>query len=305
MWSLTVERVARFADDTAVVALGDGRFAVDVRRDWFVHVGPNGGFVAAVLLRAAVEALADPARRPRTLNVNYLAALAEGEAVVEVRVERVARSAAFVSCRLVQGDRTAALALVSFATERAPVVGIGALRPPGVLPPERCVDLLADLEPAPVRARWDTRWAIGPAPARQPVGAPPSFAAEAIEVGGWIRPSGPSGYDAVVLAAMADGWIPPLIARYGAAAVSTPTIELTVHFRDHGRLAALADDEWCLVRFVSSMSGEGFVNEDGEIWSGDGHLLAHSRQLAMLTPPPAGWAGADPTSTTVTIAGAP
>ena len=42
---------------------------------------------------------------------------------------------------------------------------------------------------------------------------------------------------------------------------------------------------WFLVVFRSQMAADGFVEEDGEVWSRDGRLLAHSRQLALTLSP--------------------
>jgi len=59
------------------------------------------------------------------------------------------------------------------------------------------------------------------------------------------------------------------------------TVDLTVHVRS---LPPAGYDDWCLVRFRSVASTAGFCEEDGEIWSRDGQLLAQSRQLAALIP---------------------
>jgi acyl-CoA thioesterase len=61
-------------------------------------------------------------------------------------------------------------------------------------------------------------------------------------------------------------------------AFRVPTIDLTVHFRS----ARLAADDWFLARFRTRSSIEGFLEEDGEIWSRDGRLLVQSRQLALV-----------------------
>ncbi len=37
--------------------------------------------------------------------------------------------------------------------------------------------------------------------------------------------------------------------------------------------------------FRSSYASDGLFEEDGELWSPDGVLLAHSRQLALLVAP--------------------
>jgi acyl-CoA thioesterase len=86
---------------------------------------------------------------------------------------------------------------------------------------------------------------------------------------------------------MADAWVPPIFCLPDPPPTTVPTLELTVHFRDHERLAAMAPDDWCLAVFRSETAREGFVDESGSIWSADGHLLAQARQLAVLVPLPA------------------
>ena len=46
--------------------------------------------------------------------------------------------------------------------------------------------------------------------------------------------------------------------------------------------AAFPPGEYELCVFRSRYAREGFLEEDGEIWSASGDLLAHSRQLALL-----------------------
>ena len=53
---MPTERVARFDADTAVVPLGGGRFGACMDRGWWIERGPNGGYVAAVILRALTAA---------------------------------------------------------------------------------------------------------------------------------------------------------------------------------------------------------------------------------------------------------
>ena len=61
-----------------------------------------------------------------------------------------------------------------------------------------------------------------------------------------------------------------------------PTIDLSVHFRAPMPPAARPDDPYLCV-FRSQIARDGYVEEDGEIWTRDGILLAQSRQLALLS----------------------
>src|SRR5205823_18049 len=75
-----VAETGAFERDTAVRRLttglpsaqeGEIAFAADVSPDWRAGRGPHGGYVAAIMLRALIEALDDAARAPRSLTVHY------------------------------------------------------------------------------------------------------------------------------------------------------------------------------------------------------------------------------------------
>ena len=78
--------MSRFAEDTAVNALGDGRYRASISRAWWIERGPNGGYLAAIVLRAILAEVDDPARRPRSLTLHYLRPPVEGPCEVAVPV---------------------------------------------------------------------------------------------------------------------------------------------------------------------------------------------------------------------------
>ena len=79
------------------------------------------------------------------------------------------------------------------------------------------------------------------------------------------------------LAALTDAWLPTVFSRITAPA-SAPTVDLTIHFRS----PPPQRPEPCLVVFRSWLATDGFFDEEGEVWSEDGSLLAQSRQLALV-----------------------
>jgi acyl-CoA thioesterase len=259
---------ARFDLDTTVTPLGDGRYEGRMDRGWWIARGPNGGYVAAVILRGLTAAVADPARSPRSFTVHFLAPPAEGPVTLETAVERAGRQLTFVTGRLRQGERLLAVAQSVFSL---PIVApeFDDREPPDVPAPDE-LDPMAVAGPMeiPMRERYETRWAIG---------SLPFTAGDRAEVGGWIRLTDPRPADHVLLAALTDAWLPPVFSRT-TERFGVPTIDLTIHFRS----AHLPDDDWFLVRFRTRSSLEGFLEEDGEIWSREGRMLAQSRQLALV-----------------------
>jgi acyl-CoA thioesterase len=255
---------------TAVAPLGDGAWRATCDTAWSTPAGPNGGYLAAIVLRAMAAELADPAREPRSLTCHYLRSPSDGDVDVEVAIERSGRAVSAVSARLSQGEKLCILALGAFAIDFEGALDYAGT-PPAVSAPEAVQRI-----PAAPAIRMTEQFEIRPA-----IGALPFTGAGEAVTGGWLRFAEPQPLDAIGLAMYADAWWPAPYMRT-TRPVNAPTIDLTVHFRAPAAAAAVGAHEPLLVVFRSSTAAGGFFEEDGELWSRDGVLLAHSRQLALL-----------------------
>jgi acyl-CoA thioesterase len=261
--------MSAFARATAVESLGDGAWRATCDGAWATQLGANGGYLAALILRAMVSELDDPAREARSLTCHYLRPPAVGEVRLDVSVQRSGRSLSTVTARLSQADALCVLAVAAFGIELNGAVDYAAQAPPAPRP-ER-VDRLAPVAEVPITTHFVMRPTIG---------APLYAGAEDSVTGGWLRFADPQALDAPALAMYADAWWPSPLPRL-TRPVAAPTIDLTVHFRAPA-VAAAIDEEPVLAVFRSSTAAGGFFEEDGQLWSRDGVLLAHSRQLALL-----------------------
>jgi acyl-CoA thioesterase len=263
---------ARFDTDTAVIPAGSGTYRGRIDAGWWIERGPNGGYVAAVLVQAFLAEVADPLRHARSLTVHYLAPAVEGPVEVVVRTERTGRLVSFLSARLTQGDRLIATAQAAFAT----LTGAGpAFADPSFpdYPHPDTIDQGADPPGlVPMRERYEYRHLTG---------APWDGPATTAETGGWIRLAEPRPYDAAVVAALSDAWYPAIFTRL-TERMGVPTVDLTVHVRSIHALQQMRPDDWMAVRFRTTVADEGFLEEDGQLWAPDGTLIAHSRQLGLI-----------------------
>ena len=264
----------RFDRDTEPHPLGGGAYGVRVDRAWWVVRGPNGGYVAALLVRALEHAVGDPMRPLRSLTVHYLRPPSEGEARVETTIERAGRTVTTMSARLFQGGKLQAIALAAFARASASAEMHHAL-PPEVAPPEACP--VRDGSRIPIHEQFEQRVAIGPLPLSGP-------RTREARTGGWLRLVEPRPLDAALLVAYADAWPPSVFTTHEIppSPGGIPTVDLTVHVRTPLPVPGLRAEDAVLVSFRTREVSQGLLEEDGEIWSRDGRLLAHSRQLAVI-----------------------
>ena len=265
--------MTRFATDTAVVPTAAGRYSATIDQGWWIERGPNGGYLAAIVLRAVLAEVADPARRPRSMTLHYLRPPSAGPCEVAVTIERTGRGLTTASARLAQGGRDCILALVALGLDRpgpqlhdhvAPAVPDPDEVPIRPEPADGALDI-------PFRHRFEVRPAFG---------SPPFGSGPDALTGGWIRTTDDDPVDDVLLASITDAWPPAVFSRLEVP-VGVPTVELTIHFR----AAPPGRPAWCLVRFRTLEVGDGYLEESGEVWSAEGHLLAESRQLAVLLAP--------------------
>lgn len=264
----------RFERDTAVEPAGAGAYTARLDSGWWIIAGPNGGYLAAVFLRALEAAQGDPERAARSLTIHYNAVPQKGPVRIETQIERSGGALTSVSGRMLQDGRLIALALAAFSKPRRSGVDLADARMPEMPPPERCAP--RPETPIPMHERYDMRLGVGTWPGS---GGGTSQAAS----GGWIRLAEPRPVDACLAAAYCDAFPPAIFAKAGREALTrgVPTIDLTIHFRETLPRAGAAADAYTLALFTTREGREGFIEEDGELWSADGVLLAQSRQLAL------------------------
>ena len=268
--------MTRFDRDTAVEAVAPGRFRARLDPAWWIVAGPNGGYMAAVMLRAIEATVADPERTPRSLSVHYTRR-PQGEAVeIETCVERAGRSLTTVTARMLQGDRLVAHAVAALSQARpGPEIQLAQL--PEVIPLAHAERRrpTGDGPAIPFHDQFEIRWAIPETP---------WSGAERARSAAWIRLPEPRPVDAAFVATVADA-LPPAIfavAKQPGEMGHIPTIDLAVHFRASLPPPGLGPEDHLLASFETRLVSDGFLEEDGEIWTPGGVLLAQSRQLAIL-----------------------
>lgn len=252
-------------------------FTAEVSPDWRAGRGPHGGYLAAILLRALIETVADSARSPRSLTIHYTRAPKPGPVSIRTVLEREGRSLSTLSARMEQDGSLIALVLAAFSVPWSA--------------PELSDLSMPDVEPVEPGREAGTLRAYGAPPftshiVLQPrIGAYPFTGSEQpMEIGGWLGLAEPRPIDALSLAFFSDALFSPPFIRLTERATS-PTVDLTIHFRTSLPHVTNPDpDELCLARFHTGLVHEGFFEEDGVIWAADGTVLLQSRQLAIVLP---------------------
>jgi acyl-CoA thioesterase len=241
-----------------------------LQRGWWVDRGPNGGLLGALVLAAANRAAARD-REPCSLTLHFVSAAVEGEVFLQVETQRSGRLLTTCTVRVEQNGQPIAVALVSSSVRRDSAA-YDYTAGPRAPEPETAPPLPTDVDGLPpFLANYDMRLV-----AVEPGGAIPEGAGAA-----WLRTATARRPDPCAVVAFADALPPSPWRRLGAIAPA-PTIDLTVHFRDHRWYEEAQLDDFVLVATWSRLLANGLFEEEGELWSPSGVLLAQSRQLALL-----------------------
>ena len=263
----------KFDLDTSCSQSAPECFTGTIADGWSTGRGPNGGYIGACLLRALTQRVDSPNRHVRSLTIHYLAPPKLGSYTIVTSIEKAGRSATFATGHMYQDQKIVAKAIGAFISAQPGPEFQDALAP-NLPPPQECE---VAIRPAPLVAlqeRFHSLWAIGERPFSR---------GKQAHSGGWIRLSEDRPTDSLLLLAYADGWLPAVFSKLDGR-FATPTVDLSIHFRAQSDPIEIADDAYCMVQFRTRMASGGFIEEDGEIFSPDGTLLAQSRQLALLAP---------------------
>ena len=285
----THDRPYRLDEDTTLVQAATEpaseatkTFTVEIKSDWRVIVGPNGGYIAAIIQKGMSTTLqldhpeSDQALHARSLTIQFLNPSVPGAASLSVICEKKTKRLSQLTARLEQQGVTIALGSAYFGKVRMPVDFRDQSMPVAISPdqvPSR--QWMSPDHPwyVPFREQFEQCTVIG--------AVHPDQSDQALS-GGWIRFKDGRPLDDLGIAALSDAWYPSLTTKQLDASFHCPTLEHTVYF--HGAIPDSDLTDFCLIVFEAPFSTDGFVEETGRIWSASGELLATTRQLAALTP---------------------
>ena len=216
--------------------------------------------------------------RPRSITLHYLRPPAAGPLRIDVVVERTGRTLSTLSARLTQDDRLCVIAIGGVrgrlpGGRRRPVQRADAGRPAGGA---RSSVLPAHEAAPPIRHRF-----VHAPRGRRPS---PSAARDEALTGGWISLHEPQPLDAATLAFYADAWLPPVVQPARRAARGADDRPHDPLPRPVARPRASPPTSRSSASSARDYAADGLAESDGELWSPDGVLLAHSRQLMLLLP---------------------
>jgi len=259
----------------------DGRLRAQLSRDWDIW-GPNGGYVAAVALRAAGATTA--LRRPASFACQYLS-VAQFDAVdLAVQTLRSGRRAAALRVSMTQQQRPILEALVWVVDDTL----AGLEHDVAVMPAVPPVEALASFEELAIPGYpWFPFWnnlesrPIEPGE-RTAAGAPiyriwvryrptPTFADPFVDAARMLV-----ALDTMMWPAAARGHDP-------TAPYQAPNMDLAVQFH-----RAAPTTEWLLVDAQSPIGSGGLLGCRSHVWAPDGRLLATGTGQLLCRPVGAG-----------------
>lgn len=255
---------------------GDGeRYVAQLSDDWEIW-GPNGGYLAAIALRAAGQAADIP--QPRSFYCHFLSSPAFEAVQLEVRALKRGRRAESFAVEMTQAGKPILHALVKTAAD-GPGYSHQHLLPPDASPPaslKSYEQLLSTDKPWPFRF-WNN---VERRPVNQDTSPPPSSPT----IREWTRFRPRACFedpflDAARALILLDTFgFPAAYQLYRSWEYLAPNLDTSVWFH-HLNPAC----EWLLIDHECILAEHGLMATSGRVWDTDGRLLATgSAQLCCI-----------------------
>ena len=261
----------KFADASAVAPAGEGTWKAEVQPDWDIFGIANGGYLMADRRSGDVGRSRGPATGER--HRPFHRPVSAG--AVAVTVDPVKEGRTFSTLRATLTAESDSISLLgSFAEPQSGAAEplYAAAAPPEMPPPEECIRAVPSADgplPPPLMAQFEER--IHPEDVGPLQGEPSGTA----QMRGWFRLHDGEPLDAFTLLLAADSF-PPAVFNADLPLAWTPTLEMTTQIR------GVPVPGWLRCQFTTRFVTGGLLEEDGEIWDEAGHLVALSRQLALV-----------------------
>jgi acyl-CoA thioesterase len=264
-------------DRLELVATSPGVYEIETDRTWWGHDALFGGYVEALAIRAMRIALDVPTMAPVTTSVQFFRPFVDGSFRAEVDVVRTGRTMANVRARLFSRDKLAGQAVAAFAVRRAHAEFVAAVAPAAIT--EAPLGAEEQERPSQLGIPTHAQFQFFPRVGTFGMGNG-GVPLPRAEVGGWVRPRFATPVDEMLLVMLQDLWLPAAYHCWREPAIAV-SVDITTQFR-----AALpaeiraSDGLYVLLRTAGSIGG--FVDEDCELWSPAGDLLAQGRQVRYV-----------------------
>lgn len=260
-----------FAEVTAVRATGPGRYVADLDPHWTIGGKPNGGYLLAVLGRAALETGhgIDPGLQVLAATGQYPHSPDPGPVELIAEVQRAGRSFSYVRARLTQDARLCVEALVTLGRldPAASPRWDGGVEDVPTPAPADCVPLVPDGRfDVPLLEQEELR--LDPATLGWTRGDPSGSG----ELRGWIDLPEDGAFDPVSLLFAVDATPPPTFEV--ALSGWVPTLQLSAYVR------ALPAPGPVRIRHRAHLISQDRVDESCQVWDSTGALVAQATQLA-------------------------
>jgi hypothetical protein len=258
-------------EKVSAVTGGDGVYTAELDPLWTIGGRPNGGYLMAVMARAALAAdAAEEGDHPHPLSASalFVSSPESGPAQITVEPLRRGRTASQLRARLNQDGRVRVEAMFTLGRLGADEPTFDRSTPPEVAPLDQCrlglveagrggvrVEILSQVE-----QHLDRRSLHDPA-----------FAGD---LRGWLALLDDEAFDPVSLLYAVDA-LPPSTLQLGSTGW-VPTLELTAYIR-----AVPAPGRLRLRQRAGILAG-GIVDQVCEVWDSRDRLVAQATQLAAV-----------------------